>query len=437
MMGPMPTPSAAPVRRGAARRPAAPAASPLASGLVAGGGWGLLVALVVHLLAVLMVLVAWVVSPSTQWTAGDSIGIGLRASAMAHGAAVAVGASGPEGETLTLHGGPTVLALVGAWGVWRSVRTLVGRVEAAAGEDVGDDVVLVPAAGVAAGYLVGHALPLLLAGRLGTAGSAGSWVLGLFLVALLPAVVGLVTACSPARRDVWFSDWPGDAGELLQDALAPAGRALRWLAVAGALVVVACLVVRWPQVAAVHRVTGADGGAGVVLTAVQGGWLPTAVGWGTAWLAGPGVVVPSGAFTPGGAPHLALPAVPVLGALPGQGTFSPWWWAVLLVPMAVGAFLPPVARAQAEQFVQEAGTPGVAARALLACALVGIGATALGPLLGVGVAPGALERLHPHPLWGLALAAELAVGVGLRLAMDHLRQRAGAQRAEAGRVSAG
>ncbi|WP_462418110.1 cell division protein PerM [Kytococcus sp. Marseille-QA3725] len=422
MPTPRPDPRSATTRRPVRRRGLD--RSPLGPALVAGGGWGLVAALVVHLLSVLVTLVVWVASPSGQWEAADSVGVGLRANALAHGAATTVGQSAAtaDGQQLTLHGGPTLLAVLGAWGVWRAVRTLVTRVESAGEGQAGDDVVLASAGAVAGGYVLGHVLPVLVAGGGGLAAPM-TWTLGLLLVAGLAALCGLLSACTAERRDVWFSDWPRDAGEAVQDALAPATRTLLELAAASLAVALVTVLAHWSQVSAVQGQLGATGAASVLLVLVQLGWFPSALAWAGAWLSGAGVHLGEGALTPGGSPDGALPAVPLLAALPDAGTFSPAWWAVLLVPVALGTLVPPRARAQAEQFVEGSGWVGVAVRSAVACLLVAVFLTAVGPLVAAGVAPGPLDGMGPPAWWGLALGGELLLGAALRMGVEQLLSR--------------
>ncbi|WP_277208753.1 cell division protein PerM [Isoptericola croceus] len=76
----------------------------------------------------------------------------------------------------------------------------------------------------------------------------------------------------------------------------------------------------------------------VLLMLAQSALAPNLVVWATAWLAGPGFAVGQGsAFSPAVTEAGALPAVPVLGTLPGEAWSTPYTvWAPVLV-VACGA----------------------------------------------------------------------------------------------------
>jgi hypothetical protein len=122
---------------------------------------------------------------------------------------------------------------------------------------------------------------------------------------------------------------------------------------AGAVVVAlllggaALLVATW---AVAGRATSSD-----IITALEPGWtggivfavaqlalLPNLVLWAVSWLAGPGFAVGEGtSFTPFGTVSGPLPAIPLLGALPGEDWANPVsaWAPVLVVACGVVAGL--------------------------------------------------------------------------------------------------
>ncbi|MFD2797198.1 DUF6350 family protein [Promicromonospora vindobonensis] len=124
---------------------------------------------------------------------------------------------------------------------------------------------------------------------------------------------------------------------------------LRGGAVAVALLIggAALLVAGW---ALAGRATSSD-----IITALEPGWtggivfavaqlalLPNLVLWAAAWLAGPGFAVGVGtSFTPFGTISGPLPAIPLLGALPGDDWANPVsaWTPVLVVACGVAAGL--------------------------------------------------------------------------------------------------
>ncbi|WP_207211749.1 DUF6350 family protein [Promicromonospora panici] len=109
----------------------------------------------------------------------------------------------------------------------------------------------------------------------------------------------------------------------------------------------ALLVAAW---ALAGRATSSD-----IITALEPGWtggivfavaqlalLPNLVLWAASWLAGPGFAVGEGtSFTPFGTISGPLPAIPLLGALPGQDWANPVsaWVPVLVVACGVTAGL--------------------------------------------------------------------------------------------------
>jgi hypothetical protein len=107
----------------------------------------------------------------------------------------------------------------------------------------------------------------------------------------------------------------------------------------------ALLVAGW---AVAGRATSSD-----IVTALEPGWtggivfavaqlalLPNLVLWAVAWIAGPGFAVGTGtSFAPSATVSGPLPAVPILGALPGEDWANPFtvWAPVLVVACGVAA----------------------------------------------------------------------------------------------------
>lgn len=83
---------------------------------------------------------------------------------------------------------------------------------------------------------------------------------------------------------------------------------------------------------------------GIVLALAQLAVLPNVVAWAGAWLVGPGFAVGEGStFAPTGSEPGALPAIPLLGALPGDdwtNPLTPWVPAVVVaLGVVAGAFV--------------------------------------------------------------------------------------------------
>ncbi|MCB7136667.1 cell division protein PerM [Cellulosimicrobium marinum] len=161
---------------------------------------------------------------------------------------------------------------------------------------------------------------------------------------------------------------------------------------------------------------------GVVLAVAQLAVLPDLVVWATAWLVGPGFTVGEGStFAPGGSQSAALPAVPLLGALPdGDWTnaLTPWVPALVVVLGGVaGAFvwrrLRDVAGTHPDDDVRWRDV-GLAALALVVGTGLLVGAAAW--LASGSVGPGRLASVGPDALL-VALLAAAEVGGGAVLVL--------------------
>ncbi|SNC71331.1 hypothetical protein SAMN05445756_1433 [Kytococcus aerolatus] len=386
--------------------------------VLTGGLWGALISLLAHGTAVATAFLAWVSDPAGGHEATDSLSIGARVAALAAGGTIPFGAPlEAEGEILrwTLTGGPLLLTLLSAVMLARIVRRVVRRAGLASRE----------ACGVAAGAALAHWVTgaLLLVGLAGQEALSGRWVALSLLASVLPAAWGLLRGVPPQLVDVWFGSWPGDLGEVLQDAARPARAAARRLLLAGALVPALLLVTRFPEVQRAHDALGLDVSGGVLLTLAQLGWAPNAATWGLAWLSGPGVELGGATFTPGGAGAGSLPAIPALAALPVAGGLHPLWWSVTLVPVAVGWMVPPQVRRELAEFVEEGGLVDIALRCVAVCLLLGLGAALLGVWAGVAMTPGEWAGSGVRDGWWAALAGWVGLGALVRLGADLARER--------------
>jgi hypothetical protein len=188
------------------------------------------------------------------------------------------------------------------------------------------------------------------------AGSAPGWTFaaaplaGLFMGGLGMALGILARPDAPAATEL------GERAEVLARRvtgvdLVPATLRLGLrggtLAVALLLGAGALLVAAW---ALAGRATSSD-----IITALEPGWtggivfavaqlalLPNVVLWAIAWLAGPGFAIGEGtSFTPFGTISGPLPAIPLLGALPGEDWANPVsaWAPALVVACGVAAGL--------------------------------------------------------------------------------------------------
>jgi hypothetical protein len=210
-------------------------------------------------------------------------------------------------------------------------------------------------------------------------------------------------------------------------------------ALASLLLLAAALTTLWiitgrTMISEVVAGLGLDAVGGVVLAIGELAYLPTLVVWALAWLAGPGFQVGAGtSFAVDGASAGALPAVPLLGALPAPDVSGGVLRAVPVLLVLVGAAVALVLRRRL--VTTRALDPLVAAVVLAGTA--GLGAAVLGVLSGGGIGPGRMAELGPDAL-PLGIAVLLGTGLGALLVLlpgdRHVRALVarGARRAWAG-----
>jgi hypothetical protein len=202
---------------------------------------------------------------------------------------------------------------------------------------------------------------------------------------------------------------------------------------AAAVVLAALLGLGHARVVELHHALQPGAAGGAVLTLAQVLVVPNLVLWTASALIGPGFGVGTGSWITLSTSKLgALPALPVLGALPDQGRLPVAALALLGVPVLAGVVAGMLlARSEgvAPSFGRRAGD--VACVAVLAGAVM----TVLAWLSGGPAGPGRLADIGPVPwLTGLAFAAEVAAGTALALAA---RSTAGAVRGGAMRRANG
>jgi Family of unknown function (DUF6350) len=153
-------------------------------------------------------------------------------------------------------------------------------------------------------------------------------------------------------------------------------------------------------------------------------YAPTAIVWSTSYLVGPGFAVGAGTSVAVSGVHLgAVPALPLLAALPSSRATGPGWPLVLAAVLAAGLvgglLVDRAARREPRQPISSwrellvtAGFTG----ALTGLALGVLAAASSGP-----AGPGRLAHTGPAPGWvGLATAAATALVVALILIGRHL-----------------
>ena len=371
------------------RRPAPEQTPRRPSGI---GAAAALWAAVVGLLCVgVPVLLAWWADSRSGTGAADALRSAGRLWLVAHGVSLDV----PGGRFALTPLGLLLLPLA-----------LVGRFAASAARDVR------PAgSGPAARLALWIALPYALLALLVSVVCTGPDV---HVSPVQSLVAGLVVGAAGAGFGVlrpeglWRAVWSGRTARTRRLLPATAG-ATAALAGAGALLVGGSLVAHFAQAAELAGAgePGPVGGAGLLLAGLA--LVPNAVVWGVSWLAGPGFAVGVGtAVGPFGHELGAVPALPLLAALPGGGI--PEWAAVLVlaVPVLAGALAGRQITSAQDDVTSWRRTAGEAALVGPACGLV----VALLAWMSGGAAGGdRLVEVGPSA-WPVFLAVSATVGVG-------------------------
>lgn len=293
--------------------------------------------------------------------------------------------------------GLTVLAVVAlvAVGRWVARTSTVHRIrDAAAGT-----------AGLVLSY-AGCGVLLALISRSGAGGAdlAGA-AIGTGIVALVAAGGGVLYGSGVVARG-----WRRLPIELRAAALGGCGGLLALLGGA-ALLLAGTLIAEFDRVAGLARALQPGSLGGVLLMVISLVYVPNAVIFAMAFCVGPGFAVGVGTVVSPTGVHLGpLPALPLLGALPGA-TPGPWVMAVLAVPFVAGVF--------AGVLAVRAYPPGAhdlaAVRGAVAGVVAGIGAGLVTLLAGGPAGPGRLTEVGASAV-EVGMMAMLAMGLGGTLA---------------------
>jgi Family of unknown function (DUF6350) len=151
---------------------------------------------------------------------------------------------------------------------------------------------------------------------------------------------------------------------------------------------------------------GAVGGAVLVLLGVA--VLPNAALFAGAFAAGPGFALGTGTVVAPSGVHLgAVPAFPLLAALPSDGS-QPWWvGALVTVPMVAGAVVGTLVVRRYPVY----GLDVAALRGGIAGVCAGVAFGLLTGLAGGVVGPGRMTEVGPD-VWGTTAVCAVAMGLG-------------------------
>jgi hypothetical protein len=375
------------------RPPAGPPARPLTlSGVVAAlqaAGLGALAVMV-------LVLVGWATAADSGASATAAVTGALQAWLVAHHTRLVV----PGGTFGLVPLGLTLLPVL----LLHSATLRAGR---AAGVRGRRGVVALTSA-VTATYAVVVTVVALLARTEAVQPLPMSAFVGAAMIAL--AAAGSAAVRATGRTVVLWHRLPERARAVLPTASA----AVAVLVAGGALLAGGSLAVHHARAAELTAGLTAGLGGGLLLLLGCLLYLPTAVVWGVAVCVGPGFAVGQGTNVGVlGADLGAVPAVPLLAALP-SGTGGPSWWLVLLVPVAAGVTAALVRdRLGAGPGRRRAAEDSAAVALAVASAVAVLGWLASGP-----VGPGRMA--DTGPTWwlvGAVTAAEIAVATAATSAL--------------------
>lgn len=357
------------------------------------------------LLTCIPVFVAWAMDPKSSTPGNDAFGVALDLWALAHRAHVTVAGTHVVATPLVLTFGYGLLARGAALRAFPNER-LATR-----------DLQLI-LWGFLGGYLVGAQL-------IGVLSSIGPARTSWWTLILGPAAVALVAAGtvyltmrghSPevARLDARVRDM---APLVMQRALGPAMRALRWWLLSGFVLTFLLAVWHGSRVLTITQQLDAGVLGNIMLVLAQLLFIVNASVFGGAWLSGGDVMIGSATFGHGSLTTGTLPIVPIFGALPDTPGGS-WTWASVLVPLALGAWLG-VAAARTTSKLSSLRIKVVVAAA--ASVIVTLAAGLLMWLSTVSVSTGLLAHAGPSAISLLWLALELVSMSTLAAAVWHWR----------------
>ncbi|VTR78671.1 hypothetical protein CHMI_03454 [Cellulomonas hominis] len=369
-------------------------------GMLAGLQAALLSLLVVVLPAV-AAYVATSAAPATSgipWTRAVSVAAGLWL--LGHGVPLTLAPS------VTLV--PLGLTALAVFGCYASARRSGYATRSALGAGVAAYVGVVLVVGLATGTSLLH---------------LGAGLLGGAVVAVLGLGAGLLWRPeAPRLRDV-LEPVRARLPEPVAHGVAAGTTALAALVLLAALLATAWVLTGRSAIAEIVGSLRLDAVGGIVLALAELAYVPTLVLWALAWLAGPGFAVGTDTLFSVGDVHAgALPAVPLLGALPAPDVVGGVLVVVPVVTVLAGAVVAAVLRKRL--VTVRALDPLVAG--LTAAATAGLGALVLAALAHGGIGPGRMADLGPAPvLVGLAVAAGVAIGALVVLLPGDPHVRAG------------
>ena len=236
---------------------------------------------------------------------------------------------------------------------------------------------------------------------------------------LAPFVVGLLIGWRPWEADrvsrLPIPQIPVAWRDVVETGLRVAGFALAGLVAISAFALFALLLLGFSTEIALYESLHSGILGGLVVTAAQLAFVPVALVWTIAWIAGPGFTLGTGAIvSPFATTVGAVPAIPILGAIPQTNSVGEW---VIAIP-AMLAFVAATRFSTGLQFRGQIFNPGVVAdlgrvviTAALAASAIGITMVLIGSYAAGSAGPGRFSQLGIDPfVVGLALTCGVFVG---------------------------
>jgi hypothetical protein len=352
-------------------RPLGDPGRPLVTSAARGGA---LAAVITLVLCMALALVAWFLADAgAHGETTDALRAGADAWLIGHGSRFVLSGMPIGMVPLTL----TMLLVVGSY---RSGRRAAVRAEAP-----DDDRALALAVACFVGaYVVLAVIVCVAASQSGAEPGLGRSVLGALVISGTAGGLGL--AAGSGRLFDWFDGFPDWARDVAVGAISGALA----LFAAGAVLVAVSLLVSFNEAANVLSGLGLSTGDAVTLTFVTALFAPNAALLGSAYLLGPGFAV--GTIANGvatsvspGAPVVlgAVPAVPLLAALPQEGPTPGWMIAICVVPVLCAAFGVARAAREREALAYDIAALRGAGAGLAAAVLIGAAIAVCGGPMGV------------------------------------------------------
>ena len=115
----------------------------------------------------------------------------------------------------------------------------------------------------------------------------------------------------------WVDQWPTIWAEVPGQVVRATGVVLLGFVAISATGIVVAIITRGSEVIALYQASGVDAMGATVFALASFAYLPTLMLWALAWIAGPGIVLGTGASVSPAATHLGvLPGLPPLGLVP-------------------------------------------------------------------------------------------------------------------------